>query len=44
MLLAREQVPLERVADAVERAATEAMRAGDIIRRLRDFVARGETE
>ena len=44
MLLSREDVPHERVADAVERAATEALRAGDIIRRLRDFVARGETE
>lgn len=44
MLLAREVVPHERVADAVDRAATEALRAGDIIRRLRDFVARGETE
>lgn len=44
MLLAREEVPHERVAEAVERAATEALRAGDIIRRLRDFVARGETE
>src|SRR3546814_14628543 len=27
-----------------EGAATESRRAGDIIRRLRDFVARGETE
>lgn len=44
ILLSREDVPHERVADAVERAATEALRAGDIIRRLRDFVARGETE
>jgi two-component system sensor kinase FixL len=44
MLLAREEVPQARVADAVERAAREALRAGDIIRRLRDFVARGETE
>lgn len=43
-LLERETVPHERVADAVDRAATEALRAGDIIRRLRDFVARGETE
>lgn len=43
-LLARDEVPLERVAEAVDRAATEALRAGDIIRRLRDFVARGETE
>jgi two-component system sensor kinase FixL len=30
--------------DALERAADQALRAGDIIRRLRDFVARGETE
>lgn len=44
MLLARDPVPRERIADAVERGATEALRAGDIIRRLRDFVARGETE
>ena len=44
MLLAREEVPHDRVADAIERAANEALRAGDIIRRLRDFVARGETE
>lgn len=44
MLLDRDDVPHERVADAVERASAEALRAGDIIRRLRDFVARGETE
>lgn len=44
MLLARDEVPRERVADAVDRAANEALRAGDIIRRLRDFVGRGETE
>lgn len=44
MLLARDEVPHERVAEAVDRAATEALRAGEIIRRLRDFVARGETE
>lgn len=44
MLLSREEVPHERVAEAVDRAAAEALRAGDIIRRLRDFVARGETE
>ncbi len=30
--------------EAVERAAEQALRAGQIIRRLRDFVARGETE
>ena len=44
MLLARAEVPHEKVADAVERAGEEALRAGAIIRRLRDFVARGETE
>lgn len=44
ILLEREVVPHDRVADAVERASIEALRAGDIIRRLRDFVARGETE
>jgi len=30
--------------DGVERAAEQALRAGQIIRRLREFVARGETE
>ncbi|RXF73221.1 PAS domain-containing sensor histidine kinase [Hansschlegelia zhihuaiae] len=30
--------------DAVEQAADQALRAGDVIRRLREFVARGETE
>jgi two-component system sensor kinase FixL len=44
LLLAREDVPIERVGDAIERAGDQALRAGDIIRRLRDFVARGETE
>jgi two-component system sensor kinase FixL len=44
MLLARAEVPHDRLAEAVDRAAAEALRAGDIIRRLRDFVARGETE
>lgn len=43
-LLRREEVPLEKVADAVEHAGQEALRAGEIIRRLRDFVSRGETE
>ena len=32
------------VSDAVGKAAEQAVRAGDIIRRLRDFVSRGETE
>lgn len=32
------------VTDAMEKAASQALRAGEIIRRLRDFVARGEPE
>ena len=32
------------VRDAIERAGEQALRAGQIIRRLRDFVARGESE
>jgi two-component system, LuxR family, sensor kinase FixL len=32
------------VRDAIERAADQALRAGQIIRRLRQFVARGESE
>ena len=30
--------------DALDKASEQALRAGQIIRRLRDFVARGETE
>jgi len=44
MLMGRDPIPADRVADAMNRAADEALRAGQIIRRLRDFVARGETE
>ena len=33
-----------RLADALDKAADQALRAGEIIRRLREFVARGETE
>jgi two-component system, LuxR family, sensor kinase FixL len=32
------------IRDAVDKAAEQALRAGDIVRRLRDFVSRGETE
>lgn len=32
------------IGDAVDKAAEQALRAGDIVRRLRDFVARGESE
>jgi len=34
----------EVLRDALDKAADQAMRAGQIIRRLRDFVARGESE
>jgi len=34
----------EMMRDALEKAADQAMRAGQIIRRLRDFVSRGESE
>ena len=44
ILLGREDPPLDRISDAVEQASGQALRAGEIIRRLRDFVARGETE
>jgi two-component system sensor kinase FixL len=33
-----------KIDNAMERAADQALRAGQIIRRLRDFVARGESE
>lgn len=33
-----------RLRDAMDKAGDQALRAGQIIRRLRDFVARGETE
>jgi two-component system, LuxR family, sensor kinase FixL len=43
-LLEREPLPVDRVRDALDKAGQQALRAGEIIRRLRDFVARGETE
>lgn len=36
--------PTARVREAVDKAADQALRAGQIIRRLRDFVSRGESE
>lgn len=35
---------LPRLADALGKAGDQALRAGDVIRRLRDFIGRGETE
>lgn len=43
-LLASSADETERVQEAIDKAADQALRAGDIIRRLRDFVARGEAE
>jgi two-component system sensor kinase FixL len=43
-LLQAETPDLPRVQEAIDKAADQALRAGEIIRRLRDFVARGETE
>ena len=40
----RPEQHLTRARDAMDKAADQAMRAGDIIRRLRDFVSRGESE
>ncbi len=34
----------QMIREAIDKAAEQSLRAGDIIRRLRDFVARGETE
>ncbi|MGI6245137.1 MAG: sensor histidine kinase [Pseudochelatococcus sp.] len=44
-LLADEDAPrTARMRDALEKASDQALRAGQIIRRLREFVARGESE
>ena len=43
-LLDRDPVPADKLRGAMQKASDQALRAGEIIRRLRDFVARGETE
>ncbi|MHA1559423.1 MAG: sensor histidine kinase [Alphaproteobacteria bacterium] len=43
-ILARDNVETTLLSEAVEKSAEQASRAGDIIRRLREFLARGETE
>ncbi|MDZ4690838.1 PAS domain S-box protein [Terricaulis sp.] len=43
-LLERAGVDEPRAGDALEKAADQALRAGEIIRRLRDFLSRGEGE
>ncbi|MHB1206312.1 MAG: sensor histidine kinase [Rhodospirillaceae bacterium] len=44
MLNNGDQAALQRARAAVESASEQALRAGEIIRRLREFVARGDTE
>src|SRR5215475_9602785 len=43
-LLKREQIDKDRIREALDRSADQALRAGDVIKRLREFVAKGETE
>lgn len=43
-LLASKGLAEDRISTALDQAAEQALRAGVIIRRLREFVARGETE
>src|SRR5262249_32659161 len=43
-LLKAEQVDTDRVSEALARSADQALRAGDIIKRLREFVAKGESQ
>jgi two-component system sensor kinase FixL len=43
-LLDREEVPRDKLKGALQKATDQAVRAGEIIRRLRDFVARGEAD
>jgi two-component system sensor kinase FixL len=43
-LLEREDLDRKVLGDALDKAGDQALRAGQIIRRLRDFVARGEAE
>ncbi len=43
-LLKNEPVDRDRIRDALDRSSNQALRAGDIIKRLREFVAKGETD
>lgn len=44
LLDGKENAKTAMIRDAIERAADQALRAGQIIRRLRQFVSRGESE
>ena len=43
-LLKSERPDVSRIGEAIDRSAAQALRAGDIIKRLREFVAKGETQ
>lgn len=43
-LLKAEEIDRARIREALDRSADQALRAGDVIKRLREFVAKGETE
>ena len=43
-LIATEAAPPERIAELMEKAVAQAQRAGEVIRQLRQFVSKGETE
>lgn len=43
-LIASGAAPPERIADLMEKAVAQAQRAGEVIRQLRQFVSKGETE
>jgi two-component system sensor kinase FixL len=43
-LLKKETIEKARIQEALDRSSSQAIRAGDIIKRLREFVAKGETQ
>jgi len=43
-LIATGAAPPERIADLMQKAVAQAQRAGEVIRQLRQFVSKGETE
>lgn len=43
-LLKAGQLDKDRIREALDRSADQALRAGDVIKRLREFVAKGETD
>jgi two-component system sensor kinase FixL len=43
-LLKADQIDKARISEALDRSAGQTLRAGDIIKRLREFVSKGETQ